>query len=57
MKFSSFDGREDGEYNGVGLVKVFRIFATPQAFVFGTTSFGAVKYKMVEDTTWAQNSL
>ena len=35
MKFGSFDGREDGEHDFVGLVDISNILATQGDFFFG----------------------
>ena len=37
MKFTLLDGGEDGEYNTVGFVEIYKIFAT-----HGTVFFGRV---------------
>ena len=36
MKFNSLDGGEDGEYNDIYFVEILKIFATQDAFFFGT---------------------
>ena len=35
MKFDSFDGGRDDEYNGVGLVKIPQVFVTQDEFFHG----------------------
>ena len=35
MKFGPFDGRDDGEYSGVGFVEISTIFAMQDSFFFG----------------------
>ena len=39
MKFGSLDGRDDDEYNCVGFVEIFRIFAKQDEFLFGVEPF------------------
>ncbi len=34
MELDSFDGGDDGEYNGVGYVETSEILATQDAFLF-----------------------
>ena len=36
MKCGSFDGEDDGEYNGVGFAEISKIVATKPAFFSGT---------------------
>ena len=43
-----FDNGEDGEYNGVEHVEVFKIFAMQDAYFSGTVSFDR-GYDVVDD--------
>ena len=42
MKFGLLSGREDGEYDGVGFVEIFKIFVTYNELFFETISLGGV---------------
>ncbi len=42
MEFYLFDGGEDGEYNHVSFVEVFKVFVEQNAFFFGTEPFDRV---------------
>ena len=42
MKFGSFDGREDGEYNGDGFVEISKIFEMWGAIFGGKAPFNTV---------------
>ena len=35
MRLVSFDGGDDGEYNGVGFVEISEIFEMHHAYLFG----------------------
>ena len=40
------DHGENGDYNGVGFVGISKIFATQEAFIYGTISFNIVYSQM-----------
>ena len=42
MKFSSLNGGEDGEYNGIGFIEIVKICATQDTFFFGMASIECV---------------
>ena len=42
MEFGSLDGGDVGEHNGVGFMRMFRIFGMEVAFFFGMESFDTV---------------
>ena len=42
LKFGSFDDEDDGEYKGLGLLKISRIFVTQDEFFEGKISFDDV---------------
>ena len=42
MKFGWFDGRNDGEFNGVGFVEISEIFVTQDTFLIGWESFDKI---------------
>ena len=42
MEFVSHDGRDNVKHNGDGFVEISRIFATQDAFFFGTDRFDGV---------------
>ena len=44
MKFISFNGRGDGEYNNVGFVEIAKRFAIQNVFYFGTKPFDSVEW-------------
>ena len=46
MGFSTFDGVEDEEQNGVGFGEVSGIFATQGEFFVGREQFDRVKYTL-----------
>ena len=44
MKLGSLDGGDGGEHNNARIVEIFYIFATQNAFFFGTERCDAVQF-------------
>ena len=42
MKFSSFGGRKDGEYNITGIVEISKISVMQDTLLFGSVAFDEV---------------
>ena len=46
MEFSSHDGEDDGEHNGVGFLKISQIFVTHATVLVGIEPFDGVLQHM-----------
>ena len=54
MEDNSFDSRVDGEHIGLGSVEIVKIFATQNAFFFGTISL--TEYRKVSPIPFIQTN-